>query len=80
MGDQTDIFFVLPSAELKGMSSITQDPQFAADFAEMWIERLTLNLVLLPEQMTEAVFPWVQSGMPRAVTGQFHKKDSTPEQ
>lgn len=76
MGDQTDMF----SAEWKGMSTITQDPQFAADFAEMWIERQTLNLVLLPEQMTEAVFPWVQSGMPRAVIGQFHKKDSTPEQ
>lgn len=35
---------------------------------------------LLPEQITEAVFPRVQLGMPRAVTGQVHKKDSAPEQ
>ena len=26
------------------------------------------------------MFPWAQSGTPRAVTGQFHKKDSAPEQ
>ena len=35
---------------------------------------------LLPEQITEAVLPWEQSGPPRAVTGQLHRKDSAPEQ
>jgi hypothetical protein len=35
---------------------------------------------LLPEQITEAVLPWEQSGPPRAVTGQLHMKDSAPEQ
>ena len=36
--------------------------------------------LLLPEQITEAMLPWEQSGPPRAVTGQLHRKDSTPEQ
>ena len=35
---------------------------------------------LLPEQITEAVLPWEQSGPPRAVIGQLHKKDSAPKQ
>ena len=35
---------------------------------------------LLPEQITEAMLPWEQSGPPRAVTGQLHRKDSSPEQ
>ena len=35
---------------------------------------------LLPEQITEAVLPWEQSGPPRTVTGQLHRKDSAPEQ
>ena len=35
---------------------------------------------LLPEQITEAVLPWEQSGPPRTVTGQLHRKDSIPEQ
>ena len=35
---------------------------------------------LLPEQITEALLPWEQSGPPRAVTGQLHRKDSAPEQ
>ena len=35
---------------------------------------------LLPEQITEAVLPWEQSGTPRAVTGHSHRKDSTTKQ
>ena len=35
---------------------------------------------LLPEQITEAVLPWEQSGSPRAVTAHSHRKDSSPQQ
>ena len=35
---------------------------------------------LLPEQITEAVLSWEQSGPPRTVTGQLHRKDSAPKQ
>ena len=37
-------------------------------------------LPCLPEQITEAMLPWEQSGTARAVTGHFHRKDSVPEQ
>lgn len=43
MGDQKTISFVLNSDEWKGIYSLPQDIQFAAAFAEMWMERQALK-------------------------------------
>ena len=51
-----------------GEISLQEHPKYSSPFP------------LLPEQITEAVLPWEQSGTPRAVTGHFHRKDSVPEQ